>query len=71
MKHRGISGVILIGLMVLLAVSSGLNWVLYGYASRYHLELNLTRLDPLGLRVYRGGELPANDGDSDHNLPVG
>lgn len=38
--------------VTLLFVSLILNWILYSYAQQYYLQLNGTRLDPLGLTFH-------------------
>lgn len=41
-----------IGLVITLFASLGLNWYLYRMANEYYIDLNATRLDPLGLSAY-------------------
>lgn len=50
---------LLIGTVLsLLGVSIGLNFVLFNQAKRYYLEVNQTRLDPVGLGYYSTSEKP-------------
>jgi lysophospholipase L1-like esterase len=44
--------IVLVSLLVLLALSIVLNAILFDRAKKYYLELNATRLDPLGLDYY-------------------
>jgi lysophospholipase L1-like esterase len=39
-------------ILILLFASLALNWILYSYAQQYYLQLNGTRLDPLGLTFH-------------------
>jgi lysophospholipase L1-like esterase len=45
----------------LLAVSVGLNVVLYQQGRSFYLQLNGVRLDPLGLNVYATHKMPSNN----------
>jgi lysophospholipase L1-like esterase len=53
---------ILIGLMGFLAlglaISVALNFIIYSFSRQYYLQLNATRLDPLGLTVYEDSQVP-------------
>jgi len=44
--------------VALLFASLALNWILYSYAQQYYLQLNGTRLDPLGLTFHSFENLP-------------
>lgn len=52
MKIRCRSHLLIIILSILLSGSAILNWLLYSYAQQYYLQLNGTRLDPLGLTFH-------------------
>lgn len=48
-------------LVLLLTVSVILNLILYRYANQYYLQLNETRLDPLGVIFYEPADPPASE----------
>ena len=48
-------------LTLLLTISVVLNLVLFRYANRYYLQLNGTRLDPLGVIFYEPADPPENE----------
>jgi len=49
-------------LIALLAVSAGLNMLLYQQGRSFYLQLNGVRLDPLGLSIYSGHKMPPSNG---------
>ncbi|MBF2025926.1 MAG: SGNH/GDSL hydrolase family protein [Oscillatoriales cyanobacterium C42_A2020_001] len=51
-------GILLIALLLLLGGSVLLNVLLYNRAVKYYVELNQTRLDPFGLKVYPANPIP-------------
>lgn len=48
-------------LVLLLTMSVILNFILYRYANQYYLQLNGTRLDPLGVIFYEPADPPENE----------
>lgn len=48
-------------LILLLTISVILNLILYRYANQYYLQLNGTRLDPLGVIFYEPSDPPADE----------
>jgi lysophospholipase L1-like esterase len=53
--------VVIIILLLLLTTSAGLNLLLYRYANQYYLQLNGTRLDPLGVVFYEPSDPAAHE----------
>lgn len=49
---------VLIGAITVLGASIALNVILFGQAKKYYLELNETRLDPVGLSTYSTSPSP-------------
>ncbi len=58
MKLNKISVLLQILGISVLSGSIALNFLLYGHLKKYYIELNQTRLDPLGLGVYRPSLIP-------------
>ncbi|MCP4368997.1 MAG: SGNH/GDSL hydrolase family protein [Deltaproteobacteria bacterium] len=48
-------------IILILTTSVVLNLILYRYANQYYLQLNGTRLDPLGVVFYEPSDPPANE----------
>ncbi|MCG3211964.1 MAG: hypothetical protein FOGNACKC_05610 [Anaerolineae bacterium] len=63
MNQKRIFFTVTIILTLLLTTSGIVNLVLYRYANQYYLQLNMTRLDPLGLIFYEPSDPPVNELD--------